>query len=55
MVSSMQDLWNQKWLFGPDSVWLSLYSIIYIKAKNGQKCDENSTVINNFTKVKGTR
>lgn len=55
VASSAQDLWNQTRLFGPDSVWLGLYSIIYVKAKHWRKCDENSNVINYFTKVKGTR
>lgn len=35
-ANSAQDLWNQTWLSGPDSVWLVLYSIIYIKAKQWQ-------------------
>lgn len=55
VASSAQDLWNQTRLFGPEPVWLGLYSIIYVKAKHWQKCDENSSVINYFTKVKGTR
>lgn len=55
VANSAQDLWNQTWLSGPDSVPLSLYSIIYVKAKQWQKHDQNSAVINNFTEVKGTR
>lgn len=36
MASSVQDLWNQTRLFGPDSVWLSLYSIIYVRPRTGK-------------------